>query len=242
MPADEVVQLIERSSAGNPHPGAGLGASRMLALQGRFAEARALIAQTTEEIAELGDRLLVSITREVAGELALLSGDIQEALRQLQGSYDEKVALGDRGYASTTAAALAEAYLEDQDLAHAWEYGTIARETSARDDIASQAGGRQIQARVLSARGQHVAAEALAREAVMIMEHTDYLQFHGNALVHHARVLQAAGKADEAVAAARQAVEFYDAKRATFLVERTQKLIADWGGGGALRERGRSGR
>ena len=230
MPADEVLQQIEQSNAeGNLDPGAGLGPSRMLALQGRFAEARALVAQTTETIAELGDRILISSSRDAAGGLALLSGDIKEALRQLQASYDEKVAVGDRGFASTTAAALAEAYLEDQDLAHAWEYGNVALETSARDDIASQAGGRQIQARVLSARGQHAEAEALAREAVAIMERTDYLEFHGHAVVHLAHVLQAAGKADEAVAAARQAVDLYDRKGATFLVERTRKLIG-WGG------------
>ena len=230
MPAAEVLQLIERLYAGmNPNPAAALGASRMLVLQGRFAEARALVAQTTETIAELGDRILVSFTQEGAGSVALLSGDIKEAIRQLQGSYDEKVATGDRGFASTTAAALAEAYLEDEDPAHAWEYGTISRETSARSDIASQAGGRQIQARVLSARGQHPEAEVLAREAVAIMKKTDYLAMHGDALVHLARVLRAAGKADEAVAAARQAVELYDSKGATFFVERTRKLIGEWG-------------
>jgi class 3 adenylate cyclase/tetratricopeptide (TPR) repeat protein len=231
MPAAEVLQLIERLNAGmNPNPGAALGASWTLALQGRFEEATALVAQTTETIAELGDRLLLSLFRWVAGSLALLSGDIKEALRQLQRSYDEKVALGDRSYASTNAAALAEAYLEDQDLAHAWEYGTIARETSARDDIASQAGGRQIQARVLSARGQHTEAEVLAGEAVAIMEKTDYLAMHGDALVHLARILRAAGKADEAVAAAREAVELYGRKGATFFVERTRKLIEEWSG------------
>jgi hypothetical protein len=53
---------------------------------------------------------------------------------------------------------------------------------------------------------------------------------HGDALVHLANVLHAAGKADEAVAAARQAVELYERKRATFLVERTRKLIGVWGG------------
>ena len=228
MPADEVLQLIERLNAGtNPYPRAALGACRMLTAQGRFAEARALVAQTTETMAELGDRLLISTAHDVAGDLALLSGDIKEALRQLQHSYDGKVAIGDRGFASTTAAVLAEAYLENQDLAHAWEYGTIARQTSARDDIASQVGGRQIQARVLSVRGQDAEAEVLGREAVAMMERTDYLEFHGHALVHLARVLQAAGKADEAVAAARQAMELYDRKGATFFVERTRKLIEE---------------
>ena len=209
-------------------PGAELGAGMLLAFLGRIPEASASIARGRERIAELGDRLTLSSADAAAGTIALLSGDVAEAIRSLQRSYDDKVATGDRGFASTTAAELAEAYLEDNDLAHAWDYGAIARETSARDDIASQAGGRQIQARVLSARGQHAEAETLAREAVAIMERTDYLAYHGDALVHLARVLKSAGKADEAVAAARTAVELYDRKRATFLVERTRKLIAEW--------------
>jgi hypothetical protein len=89
-------------------------------------------------------------------------------------------------------------------------------------------GGRQIQAEVLSARGQHQEAEALAREAVAIMEATDYLAFRGGALVHLARVLQAAGKGADAVEAARRAIDLYEAKGATFFADSTRKLIADW--------------
>jgi ATP/maltotriose-dependent transcriptional regulator MalT len=200
----------------------------MLACLGRFPEAVAAIARGRARISELGDRIMLANVDSVAGVVSLLSGDVAEAIRSLQSSYDGKVATGDRAFASTTAAELAEAYLEGGDLADAWEYATIARETSAGDDIASQAAGRQIQARVLSARGEHAEAEALGREAVAIMERTDYLAYHGDALVHLARVLHAAGKGDEALAAARAAAEVYDRKGATFLAERTTKLIAEW--------------
>jgi tetratricopeptide (TPR) repeat protein len=229
LPADEALQLLEQSLAERMSaPGAELGAARMLAFVGRASDARVLITRASERISELGDRSLLSLADEVAAVIALQSGDVAEAVRLLQRSYADKVATGDRGFASTTAAELAEAYLEDNDLAHAWEYGAIARETSARDDIASQAGGRQIQARVLSARGEHAEAEALAREAVAIMERTDFLAYHGDAVVHLARVLHAAGKTEAAVATARTAMELYDRKRATFLVERTKDLIAEW--------------
>jgi class 3 adenylate cyclase/tetratricopeptide (TPR) repeat protein len=229
LPAHEALQLIEKWIAeGDPTSAAEVGASRMLAFLGRIPEARALIANGSERIAELGDRIMLSHVTSAAGAIALLSGDVDEAVRSLKRSYADQVATGDRSYASSTAAELAEAYLEGQDLAHAWEYGAIARETSARDDIASQAGGRQIQARVLSARGEHAEAEALAREAVAIIDPTDYVAYHGDALVHLAHVLYAAGKPDEAVAAARTAVELYERKRATLLVERTRKLIAEW--------------
>ena len=48
-----------------------------------------------------------------------------------------------------------DAYLSlDQDD-EAWRFGTIARDTSSSDDVVSQAGGRAIQARVLSRRAEH---------------------------------------------------------------------------------------
>jgi hypothetical protein len=45
-----------------------------------------------------------------------------------------------------------------------------------------------------------------------------------------ARVLRAAGKHDEAIEAANRAIELFEAKGATFFVDRTRKLIEDWSG------------
>jgi tetratricopeptide (TPR) repeat protein len=230
LPADEVLRLLgEGIEDGFEWPGGELGAGRMLAVLGRIPEARAMVARGRERTSELGDRLLISTVDAHDGFIALILGDADEAIRAYERSYETKVATGDRGFASTAAAELAEAYLEANDLPRAWDYAVIARETSATDDIASQAGGRTIQARVLSARGDHAAAETLARQAVAIMEETDYLLHHGDSLVHLAHVLHAAGNGDAAVAAAREAIEVYERKRATFFVERTRGLIEEWG-------------
>jgi tetratricopeptide (TPR) repeat protein len=137
-------------------------------------------------------------------------------------------ATGDRAFASTLAVSLADALLDVGDEAEALRFATISRETSSSDDVMSQAGGRAIQARAISRRGDHTAAEAIAREAEAIMATTDYLSVHGDVLVHLAHVLREAGKLDEALAAARQAVALYEQKGATFFVERTQRLIEEW--------------
>jgi class 3 adenylate cyclase/tetratricopeptide (TPR) repeat protein len=229
MPADEALRMVEEEREHTAQlPGGASGATRMLCLQGRFAEARAALARATEQMAERGRPMLSSESHEVAGNVALLAGDVGEAVRSLQIAYDEKTAAGDPAGASTTATALAEALFEAGDLDQAWRYATHARETSSADDIASQGRGREIQARVLSARGQHAEAEELAREAVSIMERTDYLALHADALVHLARVLRAAGKGADALASARQASGLYERKGATILVDRTQRLIGDW--------------
>jgi ATP/maltotriose-dependent transcriptional regulator MalT len=179
-------------------------------------------------MAERGRPMLSSEAHEVAGNVALLAGDLAEAVRSLQLAYDEKIAAGDRAGASTTETALAEAHLEAGDLDQAWKYATDARETASHDDIASQGRGREIQARVLSARGEDGGAEELARDAVAIMGRTDYLALHADALVHLAHVLHAAGKDPEALESARQAADLYDQKGATILVERTRGIIEGW--------------
>jgi tetratricopeptide (TPR) repeat protein len=181
-------------------------------------------------MAERGGRMLPSEVHEVTGNVALMEGKVPDAVRNLQLAYDEKIAAGDPAGASTTATALAEAYLEARDLRQALQYAVNARETASPDDFASQGRSREIEARVLSARGQHAEAEALAREAVAIVARTDYLALHGDALIHLGHVLYGAGKVDEAVAAAREATALYERKRATYLVERARGLQREWGG------------
>jgi tetratricopeptide (TPR) repeat protein len=231
MPADAALKLVEAELKHTTQfPAGASGPTRMLCLQGRFAEARAALSRTAGQLAERGGRILPSEAHEVAGNVALMEGNVAEAVRNLQLAYDEKMAAGDPAGASTTATALAEAYLESGDLEQAQAYAANARETASRDDFAAQGRSRQIEARVLSAHGRHAEAEALAREAVTIVADTDYLALHGDALVHLARVLHAAGRVDEAIAAARKAAELYERKGATFLVDRTRNLEREWGG------------
>ena len=47
-------------------------------------------------------------------------------------------------------------------------------------------------------------------------------------MVHQAHVLRESGKADEAVASAREGLALYERKGATYLAQQTQRLIDDW--------------
>jgi len=51
---------------------------------------------------------------------------------------------------------------------------------------------------------------------------------HADVLIHQAMVLRESGKADEALAAAREGLALFERKGATYWVERTQRLIDDW--------------
>ena len=224
----EIQAEMERAQGSVGMLGANRGISRLRTLQGRFAEARELNARARAAFEELGNRHQVVSMLGAEGEIEHLAGNLAEAARLIREGYEAMTATGDRSYASTVAASLGEVLLDIDDDDEAWRFGTIARDTSSTDDVISQAGGRAVQARVLSRRGDRDAAEALAREATAIMATTDYLAQHGDVLVHLAHVLREAGRTDEAMAAARQAVALYEQKGATFFVERTQRLIEEW--------------
>ena len=206
------------------------GLASLLALQGRLAEAREMTARARAGHEELGNRhFLAGITHQ-AGMIEHQAGDLPKAARLVRESYAAMTATGDLAFASTVAAGLGGVLLDLGDEDEAMRFATIARDTSSSDDVASQASGRAVQARVLSRRGDHDSAEELAREAAAIAAKTDYLPLHGDVLVHLAHVLHEAGMEEEGIAAARDALEFYQQKGATFFVEQTKRLIKGWAG------------
>ncbi|MEO8252465.1 MAG: adenylate/guanylate cyclase domain-containing protein [Chloroflexota bacterium] len=220
---------IDRAHGDKRVTGAYRGISRLLVLQGRFAEARELIARARAAAQDLGDRIQIADCFGEEGGIEHQAGNLSEAARLTREAYEAMIAIGDRSFASTYAAVYGEVLLDLEEGDEAWRFGTIARETSSTDDVMSQAVGRAVQARVLSRRGDHGAAEALAGEALAIMARTDYLSIHGAVLIHLAYVLHGGGRTAEAIEAARQALNLYGQKGATFFVERTENLIQEWG-------------
>ena len=232
VPAEEAIAMLQAQideSVGEIWVrGANVAIARLLMMQGRFDEARERNAAARAVFEDLGSQMRIIDTVVGEGEIERFRGRADLAVPLIRQGYDLMTATGDRAFASTLAVSLAEALLDVGDDAEALRFGAIARETSSSDDVMSQAGGRAIQARAISRRGDHTAAEALAREAEAIMAATDYLSIHGDVLVHLAHVLRESGKLDEAVAAAREATALYERKGATFFAERTHRLIDEW--------------
>jgi class 3 adenylate cyclase/tetratricopeptide (TPR) repeat protein len=229
VPVEDAIAAIQAQDDGRD-PGAYRGMARLSLMQGRFDKARELNAKARAGFEDRGNRHQAVALRQTEGEVEWFAGNPSEAARLIREAYDGLTATGDRAFASTVACVLGEVLLDLQRDDEAWEFGTVGRETSSSDDVMSQMGGRTVQARVLSRRGDHQGAEDLAREAVAIIEQTDYLDQHAGALVHLAHVLQEAGKSEDAIASAREAMALYDRKGATFFVKKTQRLIDDWSG------------
>jgi len=228
MRVEQAISLIESQQTISRDRGQNRGLSRLRALQGRFSEALELLAIARAAHEDLGNRHQAISSISAEGEIQHQAGNLEEGARLIREGYDGMIATGDRSFASTVGVALGVALLDLNEDDEAWRFGAIAREMSSSDDVISQAGGRAVQARVLSRRGEHDAAESLAREAVAIMSQTDYLDQHAGSLVHQAKVLSESGKTEEGVAAARAALALYERKGATFFVERTQRLIDGW--------------
>jgi tetratricopeptide (TPR) repeat protein len=79
-------------------------------------------------------------------------------------------------------------------------------------DIFTQALWRQVLALVHARRGHHVEAEALALEAVAVLEPTDALNMQGDAFSDLAEVLHADGRDEAAEAAYAEASERFERK------------------------------
>jgi tetratricopeptide (TPR) repeat protein len=85
-------------------------------------------------------------------------------------------------------------------------------ELTSTDDIASQARGRAVKAKLLAARGDYEAAYHLAREAVELSDDSDDLFMQGQVLMALAEVLRLGGRDADAIPVLRQAVEVSERK------------------------------
>jgi tetratricopeptide (TPR) repeat protein len=108
------------------------------------------------------------------------------------------------------------------------------RELGSDDDLVTQALWRQVQALVHADRGDHGEAERLAREAVVIAEGMDGLNFQGDALCDLAEVRRAEGRTREAADTLERALERYERKKNLAMVAQVRPKLE------ALREAARA--
>jgi tetratricopeptide (TPR) repeat protein len=203
---------------------AGLGAA--YAMVGRFEEGRELVANARAIWRELGREVHWLATSMGAGWIEACAGDWAAAERVLREGCEGLIRLGERSYLSTAAAELADALFRLGRDEEAEEWTRCSEEAAATEDIASQVGWRQARAKVLARRGEHAAAERLAREAVEIGRPTDMLAWRGDSLFDLAEVLRLGGDTAGAAEAAREALGLYEHKGIVPRIERARAFLA----------------
>ncbi|MGZ4354163.1 MAG: adenylate/guanylate cyclase domain-containing protein, partial [Gaiellaceae bacterium] len=215
-PADEAVarceEMLERARESRVvEANISISLAGLLAMLGRFDEARSFAERAHSVYSELGLRMAVAGWTQVAGPLELLACDPAAAERHLRRGLDILEGVGSQGY---QASLLAEALYQLGSYDEAGRFAELARETSAADDVATQVIASGVRAKVQAKIRPERIEEALssARRAIALASATDALNLWGDSLVSLAHVLRSAGRDDVAEAALRDAADVYRRK------------------------------
>jgi class 3 adenylate cyclase len=200
----------------------------LVALEGRFDEARRLLGEAAATYEEIGDTYaLANNSGRVLGRVEQLSGDTasaERALRECCATFDR---IHDQAGLSSVAAELADAlYLQDRDE-EAGDWIDIAQSRAADDDVNAQYTWRRVRAKILARQGELSEARALGLEAARIAGDTDAINDNGTTLLDVAEVLRASERPAEAAGCVHQAIGLFDRKGNVVSTQTARSLLSE---------------
>jgi tetratricopeptide (TPR) repeat protein len=222
-PASEAVATLDALIAESPDSKALISRAILLGMLDRIDEAWALAVPAEERAREQG---FAAGPRGYLSKLALLVGNGNAAAEYRRAACDALEVSGRMSELSTGLAELGRILCDLGRHDEAEPLAQRARELGDAEDIATQQLWRQTQALVDSARGEHIRAEQLAREAVEFSLRTDSPWHQGDAFSDLGQVFEAAGRREEAVAACEEALILYERKQIIPLARRTRERLA----------------
>jgi tetratricopeptide (TPR) repeat protein len=233
QPVDAGIHLCEQTLAEPAtEPGLASVATQVLGLlygfRGEFDRGRALLEQAQAMQLDLGMKIARAAgTSMMRATLELLGGDLEAAERVLRPSLEILVEAGERGYYSTGLGYLAQVVYCQGRYEEAEQLALKAGEAGGADDVETQRLSLGVRAKVLARRGETAQGERLGRLAIELLEPTDALTGKAETELDLAEVLKLAGRANEASAAAREAVRLYAAKGADAGVRLAEARVAE---------------
>jgi class 3 adenylate cyclase len=228
-PADEALKRLDRLLPESPDGYSLINRAWLLAMLDRFDEAVPLARESNARLRELDGR---RFGESRLAEIAIYTGDHEAAAGHLRALCEWLEEQGLLGYLSTFAPDLGRALCRLDRFDEAEPLARRGRELAEEGDATAQASWRQAQALVHAHRGEYAEGERLAREAVVIVEQTDGLNFQGSALCDLAEVLLAAGRDEEAAAALTDALERYERKHNLPMARQVRERLAGVQAGG----------
>jgi DNA-binding SARP family transcriptional activator len=199
----------------------------LLAMTGRFEEARTLVEHAKATYEELAQTLAARDTcGSVIAAIATLEGRVEAAEEALVACCEECIRLNESALLATRAAELADALFRQSNYDAAETWAHVSRERAGSEDMDAQASWRAIAALISAQRGELVLAERLAREAVEIVERTDATNHHAKILLDLAGVVRLGGREDEALQVTRTAVALYESKGNLVAADHARSLVA----------------
>jgi tetratricopeptide (TPR) repeat protein len=194
------------------------------AMRGDYERARELCRDALATFEELDLRIDAATVSLDSSRVELLAGDAGAAERELRRGYDYLSRIGERYLLSSVAGLLAEAMVAQGRLEEAEALSLEVEEIAADDDVDAQTLWRLARAKVLARRGEVEQAEALAREAVRLLEPTDYVVNQIDGLACLASVLLLAGNEAESRSLLARARALATAKGSPVMDERLGRL------------------
>ena len=183
----------------------------LFSMNGRFEEGREHCRRAMEFYEELGHPIsAIGVSMELQ-RIERQAGRLEVAERVLRDALERLRALGDIGYVGWVAAQLARVLAERGDRLEARELARYCLEALQPDHAFAQIAGR-IAETIAQADASVDEAEAIALEALALVEKTDNLDLHGDALIALAGLDRTAGRVQEARARAARAIELYTQK------------------------------
>jgi tetratricopeptide (TPR) repeat protein len=193
-------------------------------MQGRFAEARELLAQARAIHEELANPMDLRTLAFWTGPLELLAGEPASAEAELRSACEFFQARGEQGLLSTLAAFLAQALYEQGRFDEAWPWVDVSRETATSDDYDAQAQRRAVEAKLLAQSEKYDEAEAVAKEAIELINRSDELDPQAHVQLALVEVLRLAGRYEDAAEALEGAIERFERKGNVVMTERSRAL------------------
>jgi tetratricopeptide (TPR) repeat protein len=194
------------------------------AMAGDFDHARLLCAQSRAVLEELGQKLRAVALQGYAATIELLAGDLVAAEGLFRSALDTLEPLGERPNVRSIAARLGDVLVQLDRPDEAEELIHLSRDSAPADDVLTHVRWRVAHANLLAHRGDHAGAERLSREAIAIVDRTDWPSMRGDVRMCLAATLAAAGRLEESRSTARSAAELYEAKGNLVSARRAQIL------------------
>jgi class 3 adenylate cyclase/tetratricopeptide (TPR) repeat protein len=202
-----------------------LGLAVSHVMLGEVDEARALLRRGATILEELGMTVELAAAGGMCGGIVeLVAGDLAAAEAAVRPAFETLAAMGEKARLSSRAAILSAIVYEQGRYDEAMRLADEADAVSAADDMEPQIWFRGVRAKVLARRERFDEGEREARETARLADGTDWPGYAGFAWLDLCEVLRLAGRADEAIDAAREAEARFDRKGVVVMLERARAI------------------